>query len=298
MTGDCLSSLAELDYDNFQVVVVDNGSNDHSAERLRERFPWATIIELPRNIGYSAGNNVGINHALSQGFDFVFLLNNDTVVSPKMLSQVVVQLESKSSIGMAGPLIVYFDQPDLIWSAGAEINWKNGTTRRKLADQPSTVVSANAPSYVEFLSSCAICIRRQVLEEIGLLDERLFIYYDEVDWSIRAAAAGWQSLLVPQATIQHRVSATMGTTSPATEYYMCRNGLLFLSKHLTAWKRVSALTRAVMRDILAITAYTFKSRGGQRIANRDARSYAIRDALLGRWGRMGSDVEHVCYRGR
>lgn len=298
LTGDCLASLAEQDYDTFGVLVVDNGSVDGSAATLREGYPWASVIELPDNIGYSPGNNVGIECALQQGYDYIFLLNNDTIVDSDMLGQLVSVCESDPSVGMAGPLILYFDEPGLIWSAGAEFNWHDGSTTRSLADQPAHVIDTASPSEVDFLSSCAVCIKRKVLEKIGLLDERLFIYYEETDWSARAAAAGWRSVLVPQAKMRHKVSATMGTTSPATDYYMSRNRLLFIAKHLRGGRRAAALTRAVVRDVRAVIAYTLKPHGGARRRNRDARLLALRDALLGRWGRMGQDVAAVCYPGR
>lgn len=298
MTGDCLVSLAEQDYGNFHVIVVDNGSIDGSADILRERFPWVTIIELPDNIGYSPANNVGIEFALQQKYDYIFLLNNDTVVAPDMLTHLVYVCESESIIGMTGPVILYFDKPELIWSAGAEFDWRNGAVTRSLDGQQASDLDFAAQLDVGFLSSCAVCIKRQVLEEVGLLDERLFIYYEEADWSARASAAGWRSVLVPKARIQHKVSATMGTASPATEYYMSRNGLLFLAKHLKGWRRIASLARAVWRNLIVIAAYTARSHGGARRPNRDARVLALRDALMGRWGRMGQDVAAVCYPGR
>lgn len=298
MTGDCLVSLAEQDYGNFHVVVVDNGSEDGSAGLLRERFPWVTIIELPTNIGYSPANNVGIGFALQKRYDYILLLNNDTVVAPDMLTHLVNVCESESSIGMTGPVIVYFEKPELIWSAGAEFDWRDGSITRSLADQSASVIDVATPLDVGFLSSCAVCIKRQVLEEVGLLDERLFIYYEEADWSARASAAGWRSVLVPKARIQHKVSATMGTASPATEYYMSRNGLLFLAKHLKGWRRIVSLARAVWRNLLIIAAYTIKSHDGKRTPNRNARLYALRDSLLSRWGKMGDDVARVCYPNR
>lgn len=143
-----------------------------------------------------------------------------------------------------------------------------------------------------------MCWKRQVIEQVGVLDPRFFIYYEETDWCVRARAAGWRIVYVPQSLLWHRISAAMGTASPATAYYMTRNSLLFLSKHLRGWRRAITLARVGGRDLLAIGAYTFKSHAGARRPNRDARLMALRDALLGRWGRMGQDVAAICYPGR
>ncbi len=296
MTIDCLNSLAEQAYDKFNVILVDNGSQDDSVVQLRDCFPQITLIDLPENIGYSLANNVGIEVALQQDADYIFLLNNDTIVDADMLAQLVTVAESEPDIGITGPTILYFDESDLIWCAGAGINWRDGGITRLFVNQPMSSVANTNYHDVDFLSSCAVCIKRRVLEEIGLLDGRYFIYYDETDWFARATAAGWRSVFVPQAKMWHRVSATMGTTSPATDYYMNRNVLLFLAKNLRGLPRLSAIMRAAGRNLLTIAAYTIKSHNRQRIPNRNARLLALRDAALRRWGRMGQDVSAVCYR--
>lgn len=296
LTLDCLDSLAQQDYPSFQVVVVDNGSTDGSSAMLRERFPGATILEIPENIGYSPGNNVGIKHALEQGADYMFLLNNDTVVDPHMLSHLVTVAESEPGIGMTGPTMLYFDEPEVIWCAGAGVDWRNGATVRLLADQSLSLVEQAACQDVDFISSCAVCIKSCVCHAIGLMDDRYFIYYDETDWFARASAAGWRSVYVPWAKIWHKVSATMGTTSPATDYYMNRNVLLFLAENQRGLARLRSLMLAAGRNLLAVAAYTVKPHGGQRLPHRNARLLALRDAMLGRWGKMGPDVAAVCYQ--
>ena len=151
---------------------------------------------------------------------------------------------------------------------------------------------------MDFITACAILLRRQVIEQIGLLDPRFFIYYEETDWCMRARRMGWRILYVPQARMWHKVSAAMGTTSPATDYYMNRNVLLFLAKNRSGLARLSSLARAAGRNLLAVAAYTGKPHQGRRVPNRNARLLALRDAALGRWGKMGPDVAKVCYPGR
>lgn len=290
LTLDCLASLGELEYPEFSVLLVDNGSEDGSQAAIRETFPEVVVLENKVNLGIAAANNVGIRYALENGADYVFLLNNDTVVDPQMLKPLVTVAESDPTIGMTGPTILYFDQPDLIWSAGSQIDWTNGRSLLLRKGKPFASTKNTTCLDVDFITSCAICIKRAVFEEIGLMDECYFIYYDETDWSARAGAAGWRSVYVPWAKMWHKVSATMGENSPTTDYYMVRNCFRFLAKNLRGVERIAALANAAFDNIRAIVAYTIRSHGGRRLRNRNAKAWAMRDAILRRWGPMDAKL--------
>jgi len=291
LTLDCLASLQEQNYGNFAVVLVDNGSEDDSVTAVRAAYPEVTVLENGRNLGIAGANNVGIKHALKANVDYVFLLNNDTTVDPDMLTHLVAIAESEPDVGITGPTMLYFNQPDVIWCAGNSVNWNNGDTRRLDQNAPLSSMQNAACRDVNFITSCAVLIKRQVFDEVGLMDERYFIYYDETDWFYRATAAGWRSVHVPWAKMWHKVSATMGETSPTTDYYMVRNNFLYLSKNLKGVKRVKALTNATLRNVKVIVAYTLKNRNVARLHNRNAKALAMRDAILQRWGPMGPDVK-------
>ena len=232
LTLDCLASLAELDYpaDRLQIIVVDNGSIDNTAQAIREHYPSVTVLENGENLGFAEGNNVGMRHALEGDAEYIMLLNNDTVVHPSMLNELLAVTKSDPNVGIVGPKMLYFDRPDVIWCAGNQIDWRAGGTIRLQAEQSDNGLGEQLRE-ADFITACAICLRRQVIEQIGLLDPRFFIYYEEADWCMRAQAAGWRVLYVPRARLWHKVSAAMGTTSPATDYYMNRNVLLFLTKN-------------------------------------------------------------------
>jgi GT2 family glycosyltransferase len=294
-TLDCLASLAQLDYpaDRLQVIVVDNGSQDGTAADVRSRFPAVTVIENGENLGFAAGNNVGIRAALASGARYIMLLNNDTVVEPGLVAKLVAVLDQHAQAGIVGPKMLYFEPPDVIWCAGNRINWLTGKTDRcgaEVRDQGP----AEPVREVDYITACAVLLRREVIEQVGLLDPRFFIYYEETDWCVRARRAGWRILYCPHARIWHKVSAAMGTTSPATDYYFNRNRLLFLAKNLSGPRRALALTWSVARELVLIAAYTAKPHGGARRRNRDVRALALRDALLRRWGKMGADVAAIC----
>ena len=237
-TLECLESLASLDYPNYEVVVVDNGSTDGSVSVIRERCPGVTIVENGENLGYAGGNNVGLCHAMAQGADYALLLNNDTVVDPAFLGILVNAAEAEPAVGIAGPTIYYHERPDVIWSAGGAINWQRGSTWMVGLDEQDKGQFGAEPRPVDFVTGCAMLVRRAVLERAGLLDERFFAYYEEAEWCVRAARAGFQVMHVPMAHIWHQISPAAQADSPLVHYYMTRNRLLFLKATeagLRAW---------------------------------------------------------------
>jgi GT2 family glycosyltransferase len=294
LTLDCLASLQQQNYRNFAIALVDNGSTDDSVSAVRAAFPDVAVFENGSNLGIAAANNVGIRYALEAKADYVFLLNNDTVVDPEMLGHLVEVAESDPRIGMTGPTMLYFDQPEIIWCAGNSIDWRDGSTARLRAGDHRNSLDTSSVYAVDFITSCAVCIKSSVLEAVGLMDERYFIYYDETDWFARASAQGWKAVYVPRAMMWHKVSATMGESSPTTDYYMSRNRFLFLAKNLSGLHRPLALTRAALRTGLTIAAYSIKNQQRRRLANRNAKLAGLQDALRNRWGPMRAEVARMC----
>src|SRR3990170_4180108 len=162
ITAECLESLQALTYPNYGVVVVDNGSTDGSQKIISSRFPNITLIENGINLGFSEGNNVGIKYALLQCADYVLLLNNDTVVSPDFLNELVEVAESDPRIGVTTPKIYYFGGK-CIWCAGAHIDWRSGKTFRLRAEEIDGLMEEEIPCEVNFVSACCMLVKRCVL---------------------------------------------------------------------------------------------------------------------------------------
>jgi GT2 family glycosyltransferase len=202
VTRDCLLSLRKLEYSNHEVVVVDNGSIDSSGERLAQELPEIRLIRNEQNLGFAGGNNVGIRNALDRGTDYLLLLNNDTVVTPNFLSDLVRISESDPRIGMANPKIYFSEPPDRIWYAGGSYQpWRTfpqhfGLRRR---DQGQY----DAAGEVSFITGCAALVKVQVVEKIGLLDEIFFLSFEDVDWCQRARKAGFKTVYVPASVAWH-----------------------------------------------------------------------------------------------
>ena len=296
LTLACFESLSELDYPNYKVVLVDNGSTDNSVALIREAYPEVILIEPGQNLGYSAGNNVGIQYAMEHGAEYVYLLNNDTAVDKYMLLRMVEASEATPDAGMVGPTIYYFDPPDVLWSAVNTIDWPRGQIIRHDLNKVWPVAPDDTPSQqVDYVDSCAILVKREVIEKIGMLDESFFINFDDADWNIRARQVGYKVIHVPTARVWHKVSAAMGQASPATTYYMTRNILLFLWKHTRGLTRLKATGYVLTRTLRTVMAWTFKPQYREFRRKRNANLYALRDAMLGRFGPMGADVRRTCF---
>lgn len=297
-TLSCLDSLQQLDYPAPWIIVVDNGSTDDSVARIRAAYPSIDLVETGENLGYAEGNNVGIRRGLEEQPAYILILNNDTELHPDFLSQLVAEAESDPFIGVVGPKMYFFDPPDMVFAAGSFVRWDEGSVEQRGIWQRESLVGplyAERPEDVDFIIGCGVLFRSEALKQIGPYDSRYFLNFEDVDICIRARQAGYRVRYTPHAVLYHKVSATLGLASPRNTYYMTRNALLFFSIHLQGWRRWRALARIVVRSLGHIAVWTLKPQYRRTArAKRDASLLALRDALLGHFGPMGSDVEAVC----
>jgi hypothetical protein len=230
-TIECLQSLTGLDYLNCEFVVVDNGSTDGSVEAIQSAFPSIQLLINTENLGFAGGNNVGIRHALGGEADYIFLLNNDTVVDPALLDELVTTAEADPRIGLVGPKIYYYDQPDKLWYAGAREQW----LRRIPATVGLDELDQGQYDQVRetaFIYGTAMLIHRRVLEDIGLFDERFFAYHEDADFCMRARQAGYRCVYNPRGVIWHKVSAATRDIPHVQDYLRAKGRILFFVKHL------------------------------------------------------------------
>lgn len=282
LTIACLRSLRRIAYTAYEVLVVDNASSDSTPERVREHFPEVAVIETGANLGFAAGNNVGLRYALGHGYDYALLLNNDTEVAPDFLNALVDEAESDPAIGVAGPTIYYYDQQDTIWSAGGEIDWRRGVSRMRGIGERDTH-QYDVPGDRDFVTGCALLVRRAALERAGLLDERFFMYYEETEWCVRIRRAGLRVVHVPRACVLHKIPLDARADQPYVAYYMTRNRLLFL--RATGATPAAWLHAALFQDLRTCLSLSLRAKWRDRRAHRDAMLRAWRDFLHQRFGR-------------
>jgi GT2 family glycosyltransferase len=276
----CLRSLDGLDYPNRTVLVLDNASTDGSNEAIRAAFPAVQILPLTDNRGYAGNNNVGITAALAMGADWVLVLNEDTILDAACFTE-LMRAAADPAVGILGPMVYHHDEPSVIQSAGGRIDrhfraWHAAQNEEDRGQFP-------APRAVDWISGCAILVRRQVIEAVGPLDDRFFYYWEETEWCVRAARAGWRVVHVPAAKLWHKGVTRHYRPGPNVAYYNTRNHLLLMSKHgasAATWLRTWA------RLARTLVSYTVKLRWQDRRASRDAIWWGATDFLRGRWGQM------------
>jgi len=235
-TIECVESCRKLTYPNFRILIVDNGSTDDSESVLRNRFPDITLIQTGNNLGFAGGNNVGIRYALEQDPAYIWLLNNDTVVQPEALSNLFNVAEQNEKTGMVGSKIYFFDDPYCIWYAGAFID---STAPYRSGHRGLNELDNGQYDEIEetgFVTGCSLLARREMIEEIGLLDESFFLYAEDSDWNARARKAKWKLLYSPKSIVLHKVSSSIGgICSPMMRYYLARNLLYLVAKNYPSY---------------------------------------------------------------
>ena len=296
-TTECLESVYQINYPNFDVIVVDNASEDDSLEKIRDYcsgnlkvessfFKYnsenkpikvmeysedfensqeslkienstplqLTIIKNKKNSGFPGGNNVGMKYALKFfNPDYILLLNNDTVVEENFLGELIEKGESREDIGILGPKIYFYDEPNTIWSAGCKISWKL-SRGIQIGTNEIDKGQYDTEKEVEYVSGSAFLIKKEVIEKIGLMDETYFLYFEESDWTLRANQEGYKSLYVPKAHIWHKVSRSGGGISkPIGLYYITRNRWIFMKK----WSKKSDYAFFIIYQFIGAIIFPF-----------------------------------------
>lgn len=224
----CLLSVFKIDYPDFEIVLVDNNSTDGSFEAAKAGFSKLNFIKNEENLGFSAGNNVGIRFALERMADYVLLLNNDTQVEKDFLLRLVKIGEKNERIGLLSPLI-FNGYTRQVWFSGGVISW----LRMKAINQ-KTVKTLD---YYEssFLTGCAVLVKKQVFKAIGLLDEDYFLYWEDADFSWRSHQAGFKNVVVTSSWVYHFERSEQNKKNKT--YWLVISGLIFFKKNTPSWLR-------------------------------------------------------------
>lgn len=229
-TIECLESLKQITYPNYEILLVDNGSTDGSVKYFKEHYKEIEIIENKENLGFAEGNNIAIKKAIERRTDYLLLLNNDTTVDPEFLTKLVNVAESNPKAGILGPKIYYYDSKR-IQSCGGHIDFFRGIVSgqsryRKYSYNHDIVINT------DFLTGCAILVKTEVFKNVGLLDISYFAYYEDTDLCVRTKSAGYDLLCVQTSIIWHKGSQSSKVNRSGL-YYGTRNMILFEKKYAT-----------------------------------------------------------------
>jgi GT2 family glycosyltransferase len=227
-----LDSLASQTHSSLVLYAIDNASRDASVAMLRQRSGIAVVvIANEQNLGVAEANNQGIRAALDDGCEYVLLLNNDTVFPANMIAELIAGLDTHHC-ELTTARMYYHDHPDRIWCAGGRISpWRAYDVVHDGADQADHG-QFDAPRAVEYTPTCCLMARRSVFEQVGLMDDRYFVYVDDVDFLYRCRKHGLSLWYIPSARLWHKVSSLTTTVSNFTLRYCTRNRVYFLRKHL------------------------------------------------------------------
>lgn len=230
-TLECLRSLESVWDERTMGILVDNGSTDGTAEAVRARYPRVDILQTGENLGFTGGNNVGMQHALERGAEYIILLNNDTVVDPGFAREMLNVARSDDSIGFVSPKIYFLDPPDVLWFAGARFSTRTGYGRM-VGYREKDCRRYDEVREIDRPCGCAMLVSRRLCEEVGLMNSGIFLYVDEIEWMLRARKRGFKAYFAPDAKVWHKVSATVGKDGRADAfYYGVRNTLFVLNTH-------------------------------------------------------------------
>lgn len=235
-TRQFLDSSRALVYPNYEIIVVDNASELRLDKQIvQNQYPKARVVRSENNLGFTGGNNLGMNEAKG---DFFFIVNNDTELTPDLLNELLLPFAENEQIGVVCPKIKYFDNPKLVQYAGYNaMNMLTGTAYVVGNEQlDSGQFDKAGPTH--FAHGCAMLVSRRVFEQVGGFAECFFLYYEELDWSKRIKDAHFQIYYQPSATILHKESVSVGRKSTLRTYYMTRNRILYMRRHCSPIQRL------------------------------------------------------------
>lgn len=280
----CLDSLIRNDYENTRIILVNIvSSNDETLESIHRQYPQVQIVPITENLGYAGNNNIGIKVALEQDAEWILILNDDTVLDRTCLSSLVEVGTGDPDIGIIGPMVYHFDEPNVIQSAGGMLGkyWQTIHLGMNETDHGQFT----SVRQVQWISGCAILVRRAVIEQVGMLDANYFLYWEETEWCIRAGRAGWKIFHAPHAKLWHKGVNRNYQPKPYVTYYVTRNYLFTLAKHNAPFAVRFSAVIGVMRTLLS---WSIRPKWRKKRDHRNAMWKGLVDFLYHRTGPMPS----------
>jgi hypothetical protein len=278
----CLESLTGIRRPDVGIICVDNGSSDGSAQAVREQFPRVVLIEAGANLGYAGGNNLGLRQALRNGARWTVLVNNDATVAEDVIDGFERAIAERPHAGLLAGKVYFADRQSTIWFAGQRVSTVLGYSGRPRGYGRPDGSRYRRVARTGRAVGALMAISRETIEKVGMLDEELFAYVEDVDLALRARRAGYEIVFAPGARAWHRVSASTGGAAASTQtlYYGSRNTVNVLERHRPLGRIGNALRRNSILATFALHALTRPDRRAALAAVRQG----TRDARAGKLG--------------
>lgn len=288
-TRQCLQSLASLDYPSYSILLVDNGSETHDGQSLKQEFPQIELLRLQSNHGFAGGCNRGMEQALKTPTAYIWLLNNDALAHAENLKMLTGALKSRPDAGAAAALVLEGqvtgrEDSRKIATGLGKIDFVKAKTYLKPLPEGKSELSASPYITCDWVTGSNLLLKTSVLKQVGLFDERYFLYFEDVDLCFRIRQAGYTCLLVTSTMIEHEGSAsTQGGLSLWRAYYHTRNRLLFFSKN--APPHLKPLGLAAVNSHILKHCLTLPWRGPDARAKLRVELDGLKDFYAGKFGR-------------
>lgn len=254
-TIECINSILKIKNRNYKIIVVDNNSKDYEADKLEKNFPDIIVIKSNKNLGFSGGNNLGIKYAMENKYEYILLLNNDTIIDSEMIDYLLKYADNNT---ITVPKMYYYTDKKTIWYAGGNISKLTGRVKHNRKNK----IDHNSKENIKkcsFATGCCLLIHCDIINKIGYLNEEYFMYCEDVDYCLKALESKIKILYIPQAKLWHKVSkSTGGSFSHFSVYYMTRNRFIYIKKYRSYFS-ICAYYFTLIKCYIRIIQYMMKN---------------------------------------
>lgn len=255
----CLKSVVDSEKNNFEIkiIVTDNNSTDDTVKKIKSFSNQIIILENSKNVGFSGGINIAIQYALSSSADYIFILNPDTLLKTDTIQNLY---NNRKSADILSPKIYFTDTPNIVWYAGGKIDWANCLGEHIGVDQEDRG-QFNKIINIDYSTGCGELINSNVFRKIGLMNEKYFLYLEDLDFSLRAKKSGFKIKFIPSSMMYHHNAKSSSVGSPIQDYFITRNRIYFALNYASLRTKI-----AVLRQSLG---FLFHGRSAQKTAVLD-----------------------------
>ncbi|MFA6940920.1 MAG: glycosyltransferase family 2 protein [Clostridiaceae bacterium] len=264
-TIECIESVKNITYPNYEIIVVDNNSKDDSLQLIKSSFPGIILLKSEDNLGYASGNNLGIKYALDENIEYICILNNDAAVDKNFLQPVIKTLIDDKKAAAAGPSICYYGQDDIIQAMGGNINLYTGLSSLKFKGKKHSEIKESLIS-VDYLGGACFVVKADILKKIGLIPENYFLFYEETEFFLNIKRQGYRLISVRDSKVYHKVSGTISKYKGLSYFFLNRNRILFVRRNAKLYHKfffffyiiIETIGRMILRGELSLFKYYYE----------------------------------------